>query len=271
MVAGLAAGRPDAAELNDVLASARADLVARQAAIAGGTPTRGALDSLAHELNDPLGRYPMLLRIARFDPATLPASARSAVAVVVAQFANGPIRSGTGFAVRTRNDTVWIATTRHLVQDSLGVAATATGVFFRDAGRAFRAAIAHASDSAGLVVLVAVIPGGASVVAGVADSAAPGEPVAIVGFPSGLDAIGDDRKAGAEATAATGSVTVLDPDHFEVDGYGALGSSGSPIFNPAGHVVGMVFGARGTGDQRRFYALPGRVLKTLIESPGPAR
>ena len=149
--------------------------------------------------------------------------------------------------------------------------ATATGVFFRGGGQAFRAAIAHASDSADLVVLVAVIPGGVSVVPGVADSAAPGEPVAIVGFPSGLDAIGDDRKAGAEATAAIGSVTGLDPDHFEVDAYGALGSSGSPTFNPAGQVVGMVFGARGTGGQRRFYALPGRMLKTLIESLGPAR
>ena len=269
LVAGLATERPGQAELKSVLASARGDLVARWAAIATGNPARAALDSLAKELGDPLGRYPKLYRIATFDPATIPASTRAVAAVVVAQFANGSIRSGTGFAIQTRGDTAWIATTRHLVQDSLGAEAVATGVFFGGSERIFRATIMQVSDSADLVALVALIPGGAPVAPVIADSAAPGEPVAMIGFPSGLDALGDGRKPGAEPTAAVGSVTNHGRDHFEIDGYRTAGSSGSPVFNAAGRVVGMVVGARGAGDERRFYALPGPMLRALIAAQPP--
>ena len=63
-----------------------------------------------------------------------------------------------------------------------------------------------------------------------------------------------------------GSLTAATTARLEVNGFGATGSSGSPLFNALGEVVGVVFG----GDPRApfgiVYATPVSLLETLLAS-----
>ena len=46
---------------------------------------------------------------------------------------------------------------------------------------------------------------------------------------------------------------------MEIDGYGASGSNGSPVFNTAGQVLGLIFGVR--PESRTLPAIPATALK----------
>ena len=58
---------------------------------------------------------------------------------------------------------------------------------------------------------------------------------------------------------------VLD-DLVQIDGYGAEGASGSPVFDGNGQVVGVLYGGQeGTGG-RIVYAVPARKVLELLRS-----
>jgi len=61
-----------------------------------------------------------------------------------------------------------------------------------------------------------------------------------------------------------GTVSKVLPDVMQVDGYGAPGSSGSPIFGRDGRVVGVLYGGERESQGRIVYAVPaGRVAEYL--------
>ena len=203
------------------------------------------------------------VRVGTTVTVTEAAGSPGAVAVIVAEFGSGRVTSGTGFGIRRQGDTVWVATARHLVEDSLDGPATRIAVIFNGTGQVFQARMVRRHDSADVAVVAAWIRGGRPVVAGLSDSAKVGDPVAITGFPFGLDSLGDWRTTGTAATSTTGTITEFGPDLLSVDGYGTHGSSGSPIFAPNGTVVGLVSGVGRLATQR-LIVVPAHHLAALL-------
>ncbi len=251
------------AGLTAALSDARRGVDSLKQRITAGQVSSAGLDSVTRTLAAETGRHEALLKAAGLDPAGAARNSSGAVAVIVAEFGTGRVASGTGFGIRRQGDTVWIATARHLVEDSLGSPAIRLAVIFNGTGQAFRARLLRRHDRADVAVLAAWIRGGGPVVAGLADSAMVGDPVAITGFPFGLDSLGDWRTTGVAAASATGTVTEVGPDLLGVDGYGTHGSSGSPIFAPNGTVIGLVSGG-GPVVARRLIAVPARHLADLL-------
>jgi len=264
----LAQSKASAAGVTKALADARRDAESLRAAIASGSVSTGRLDTLGRELAEQAGHHQAVLSAAALDPTAASKPSVAAVAVVVGEFADGRSFSGTGFGIKRHGDTVWIATAGHLVRDSAGTAASRMAVIFNGSGQAFRAVVARAPDSADAALLVSVIRGGAPVVKGVATSASAGEAVAIVGYPLGLDSLGDWRRKGVAASGSVGTVTAGGEDEILVDGYGTYGSSGSPIFSADGRVVGLVSG-RSTEAGGGLVAVTGTVINRLLARVKP--
>src|SRR5207249_1289067 len=95
-----------------------------------------------------------------------------------------------------------------------------------------------------------------------------GDPVAIIGYPLGFDLPmrGEGMYAVAEPTLTVGTASKVLPGVVQVDGYGAPGSSGSPIFNREGRVVAVLYG----GERAEVRpALPGPRLGIDAHDPHP--
>jgi S1-C subfamily serine protease len=252
--------------LKTELSAARGETEELRTAIADKEMTLKRLDSLSRRLAASLARHQAVLRAARFDVQAVARDNSDAVGVVLSEFADGRKVAGTGFAIRVRGDTGWVLTCRHLIADSAGRSPARLGVIFNGSNQNFRAELLVASDSADLAILRVQVRAGIPFVRGLASSGRPGDPVAVFGFPFGFDSPpGPDwQRFGVSATSTPGTIRSATPTLLEVDGYGASGSSGSPIFDSAGEVVGVVFGGeRGTAG-RTLYAVPARQVAELL-------
>src|ERR1043166_269485 len=248
------------------LSAARGETEELRAAIADKEMTLKRLDSLSRRLAASLARHQAVLRAARFDVQAVARDNSDAVGVVLSEFAGGHKVAGTGFAIRVRDDTGWVLTCRHLIADSAGRSPARLGVIFNGSNQNFRAELLPTSQSADLAILRVRVRHGIPFVRGLASSSRPGDAVAVFGFPFGFDSPpGPDwQRFGVSATSTPGTIRSATPTLLEVDGYGASGSSGSPIFDSAGEVVGVVFGGeRGTAG-RTLYAVPARQVAELL-------
>jgi S1-C subfamily serine protease len=229
------------------------------------------LDTLASALVSQAERHDGLMQAARLDAEQIARDTERAVAVVVAELPGGTVQSGSGFAIRARGDSVWLVTARHLVRDSAGRAARRLAVIFNGTGQAFRATLARVHDTADVALLSLRIRGGAPVITALRDSVRPGDPVAMLGFPGGLDSLGNWRVEGTEARASVGTVAELGPTLLAVDGYGMPGSSGGPVVAPTGEVVGVVSGGDRAGAVPLVVAVRGRLVRELLAADGATR
>lgn len=265
LLANLEGASSSVAELTGQLALAREETARLRAEIADRSSRAGDLETLAERLEAALPERTAMVEAARFDRAAIDSLNRAAVGVVVSELAGGRRVAGTGFVVRARGDTGWVLTARHLVMDSAGRPAVRLGFLFEGSRQNFRARLLGVADSADLAVLVVLVRGGVPAVAGLSAASRPGEPVAMLGFPVGLDPAGTWRSQGVRAVGLTGTVRRAGPDLLELDGYGASGSSGGPVFNPQGLVVGMIFGGDPQSDGRVVYAIPTPQIINLLE------
>jgi len=113
-------------------------------------------------------------------------------------------------------------------------------------------------------------PGQYAVVAGVARTMADlraGSPVVTIGFPHALDVPMEGNIVKTSLTA--GTVSKLLPNLLQIDAYANHGSSGSPIFDANGWVVGIVYGGDPQSQGRLTYAVPSSKLDELLK--GQAR
>ncbi len=94
-----------------------------------------------------------------------------------------------------------------------------------------------------------------------------GNPVAIIGYPLGEDLPMEhqEQAAIADPTLTVGTVSKVLGDLVQLDGYGAPGSSGSPIFDRAGRVVGVVYGGERESQGKIIYAVPGNRVAELVK------
>jgi S1-C subfamily serine protease len=268
LLANLEGTSSGVAELRGQLALAREETARLRAAIADRASGAGDLETLAGRLEAALPGRTAMVEAARFDRAAIDSLNRDAVGVMVSELAGGRRVAGTGFVVRARGDTGWILTARHLVTDSAGRPAARLGFLFEGSRQNFPARLLGIADSADLAVLVVLVRGGVPTVAGLGTGSRPGEPVAMLGYPAGLDPAGTWRAQGVRAVGLTGSVRRAGPDLIELDGYGASGSSGGPVFNPQGLVVGMIFGGDPQSDGRVVYAVTTTQIIRLLEKLG---
>jgi pSer/pThr/pTyr-binding forkhead associated (FHA) protein/V8-like Glu-specific endopeptidase len=196
-----------------------------------------------------------------------------AVALIWVEFDPGEVYVGTAFAVRA--DGVLI-TSRHVVAGEEGDRRPGRiAVKFADSDQVYRGrllAVSHAADVAALKV---DIPGGVPTVRSLnlrADTLDQGDPVAIIGFPLGPDlpmtSLGQDRTV-ARTSFSAGSVSKIIGDVVQVDGYGAEGSSGSPIFDRNGAVIGVVYGGEPGSYGRVVLGVPSRHVAALLERIEP--
>src|SRR5262249_18352230 len=115
---------------------------------------------------------------------------RDAVAMVFVQFADGRVFTGTGFAVQSDPNGGLLITNKHVVTDSAGNLADRMGVVFNGTPQNFRADLVKVSPDADLALLKATVHRGFPTVKKLAQGSrvgAMGQPVAILGFPLGVD------------------------------------------------------------------------------------
>ncbi|MEK6611925.1 MAG: trypsin-like peptidase domain-containing protein [Gemmatimonadota bacterium] len=191
-----------------------------------------------------------------------------AVAFIVVQFANG-VEGGTGFGV-TRDGI--IVTNRHVVEDPTGTPAK-IAVQYHGTRKWLSARLLKVSTTDDLAFLKVEAPGAYPTVVGISGSGAvrAGAPIAIVGFPLGNEIAGMGGSIDtvtARATLTAGIVSKSVNDILQVDAYVAHGSSGSPVFNQRGLVVGVVYGGPTAAAGRIVYSVPSDRL--IAQLPGEA-
>jgi S1-C subfamily serine protease len=202
---------------------------------------------------------------ARIDFAAISRENQRAVALLWVEFGPGEVYSGTAFAVRA--DGI-LLTNRHVVAGERGTRRpTRIAVRFADSRQTYAARIAAQSEDADLALLKVDIAGGVPVVRALSarpDTLRQGDPVAFIGFPLGTDLPMEGSVARTSLFAGTVSKSL--PTVLQLDGYGAEGASGSPIFDETGAVIGILYGGEADSGGRIVYGVPSSFAVKLLAS-----
>jgi S1-C subfamily serine protease len=193
--------------------------------------------------------------------------ANNAAIVLIASQIGAQGYEATGFSVSPSG---LIVTNRHVVSDSAGVRASRISVKFADtrawhAAHVVRLAVDHDVDLA----LVQVDDAGTyPAVRGIAPAAdvPVGTAIATLGFPLGTDAPmeGTGNDLVAKTTMTTGTVSKAIKDLLQIDAFAGHGSSGSPVLDGQGRVVGVIWGGPTEAAGRIVYAVPADRINELV-------
>jgi len=205
---------------------------------------------------------------AALDYPSIERASRSAVAVVWVETPGGQVRIGTGFSVR-RDAT--LLTNRHIVMDDDDRPPRRLAAQFTDSDQVFPAHLVSAAEGADLAVIkVDNIIGDVPTVRGLnerSDTVRAGVAVAWIGFPLGGETWPQDTRNGriARPLGAAGVIMSTSPDEFEIQGYGAAGVSGSPVFDAHGEVVAVLYGGTKGEAGQVLYAVPISKAQELLD------
>ncbi len=203
---------------------------------------------------------------ANLDYDAIEAENRRAVAKVFVDFGD-EIITATAFSVRPD---ATLMTNRHVVAGPSGTRRPQrVAVQFADSRQVWPARVLATSGSLDLALLkVDNIVGEVPTVSGFNDrpgSVQAGQGVGVIGFPlGGAEPTGDGEGSIARTILTAGIVQAVSPDVLEVNGYGVEGSSGSPIFDGEGKVIGILFGGRVDQDERTLFAIPARLAVAFL-------
>jgi S1-C subfamily serine protease len=212
-------------------------------------------DSLKREIerNDASMR-----RIVMMDPSSIHERNSPAVAVLVSEI-KGTAFAGTGFAISAEG---LLVTNRHNVLGEDGDTASRLAVKFVDTKEWLPAHVVKISQhpDEDLALIQLDVPGDFPVVDGVSTGtdAREGTSVVTIGFPLGYDTPqeGAGQDFTAKSTLNAGTISKRTSTVLQIDSYAAHGSSGSPVFNRLGHVVGVIFGGQADAGGRIVFAVP---------------
>jgi len=189
----------------------------------------------------------------------------SAIVLIASQI--GPqAYEATGFCVRPSG---LIVTNRHVVSDSSG-RASELAVKFADTPEWRHAHVVRLSDDSttDLALIQVDEPGTFPIVSGIAASVdvRVGSPIATLGFPLGTEMpMGSSGATLVPRTSLTiGSVSKLVSGLVQIDAFASHGSSGSPVFDAHGHVIGVVWGGAPGTAGRIVFAAPADQLTALL-------
>jgi S1-C subfamily serine protease len=212
--------------------------------------------------------------ISRMDFAAVTAMNKAAVVFIAVRMPDGTASSGTGFNILPGG---LIVTNRHVVQDASGALASRIGVAFDGTTGAWeQAEIELVSGTDELALLRLVRRATWPVVSGIARDAsgvAVGDPVAILGYPLGTGTAGmggDIDALRPSATLGIGTVSKVLDETLQLDAFAAEGSSGSPVFDARGLVVGVIFGGASESGGRIVYAVPAERIAAQLPTAAAA-
>lgn len=271
LTAALGGVQADVATFQGSLDAARRDAIAlRTRIVDGGDGTE--ITELRRALDTAFVYHQRLVSAASLDAVAIGLSNADAIAVIVVQFPDGQSWTGTGFAVASDGGGGYLLTNRHVVQEATGAVPLRLGAIFNGSRQNFRARVVALHPEVDLALLRVDVAGGIPLVRLPATDApvVAGDPVVVIGFPLGLDIDmgGQWREVGVSTTLTAGTVSKAVPRLIQLDGYGAQGASGSPVFNADGAVAGIVYGGEKASRGRVVYAVPIRFGLDLLAQAG---
>ena len=206
--------------------------------------------------------------IAGMDYAAIAAANQAALVFLVVEFPDSARSTGTGFNIL---ESGLIVTNRHVIQSADGVRAQRIAAAFDGtSGEWKRASVEVVSETDELAFLRVITPGTYPVVGGIAPDGGTirvGSPVAILGYPLGTGTAGMNGSINTlrpSASLSVGTVGKLVPETLQLDAFAAQGSSGSPVFDHRGFVVGVIYGGATESGGRIVYAVPTARLAAQI-------
>ena len=265
------------ASVRDALRQSQAEVgrLRAELATAGSSRDAGAVARLRAALDAAEIRQRGLAGAVAMDYRAISLKNQDAVALLVVQFSDSEIFSGTAFAADSQGTLV---TNRHvLVGEDGNRQPRRIAIKFSGSRQWFAGRLVGVADSADVAVVKVEIRGGTPRVAGFAGEAralARGDPVAIIGYPLGedlpMERIGEDGVI-ADPTLTVGTVSKALANVVQVDGFGAPGSSGSPVFDRTGRVAAVLYGGNRDSQGKIIYAVPASQIIAYLTQLGTAR
>lgn len=192
---------------------------------------------------------------------------RHAVARIYVETGDGDVVMATAFAIRPD---ATLITSRHVLNDAAGRARPRRiAVQFADSEQIWPARLVALAEADLAIVKVDNILGDVPTVRGLnlrPDTIESGAPVAMIGFPEAAGGSSGEQDGYARPILSAGVVRGATASQLQVQGYGAVGASGSPVFDSNGEVVAVVFGGRAEADGHLVLAVPAPVAARLVNT-----
>ncbi|MEO8562840.1 MAG: trypsin-like peptidase domain-containing protein [bacterium] len=196
----------------------------------------------------------------------------SSVALIASDI-DGTYIAGTAFAISSGGELV---TNKHVVRSASGAPPRRIRVLFANTTEWLAAHFVRASETDDLALIQVDGTGPYPTVAGVSRAGSDtrvGSPVATIGYPHAVDTPmeGTGLNIRARTTMTAGFVSKRLGDVLQIDSYAGKGSSGSPVFDVHGSVVGVVYGGEAESQGRIVYAVPAERLAAFLGSAAIVR
>jgi S1-C subfamily serine protease len=261
--------------VRDALAESQAETARLRRELSGAGGDASSVARLRTQLDDAERRQRALVgAVGGVDYRAISHRNQDAVAIVLVEFSETERFSGTAFAVDSNGTMV---TNKHvLVGEDGSRTPRRIGVIFSGSTQMFQGEMLGVSPNADVGVLRVRIKGGTPRVVGIARSrqgVERGDPVAIIGYPLGFDLPmeAQGQRPIAEPTLTVGTVSKVLTSVVQVDGYGAPGSSGSPIFDREGKVIAVLYGGQGESQGKIIFAVPASAVSDYLKTLGLLR
>ena len=239
----------------------RNDELAARVHASGTGATAAQLEALRAEL---LQQQVMQQGLARLDLPAISQRNDAAIAFLAAELDGKPY-GGTAFGITA--DGMLVTNRHNVISPITGRPATRLGIKYANTDVLLHAHVVRIAADKDVDVAVVQVDerGKYPVVAGIARSLGDvqvGSAVATIGFPHALDVPmqGDTVKTSLTA----GAVSKLLPGFLQIDAYASHGSSGSPVFDAHGWVIGVIYGGAPESEGRITYAVSAERLGALV-------
>ena len=255
----------EVAGLDSSLTAAKTDADAMRHQLADATHPASS-DSIERALRALESRRHAMLTATEVDYASIASRNGGAVVLIAVQWPDGAAFSGSGFCVQSGGA---IITNRHLMHRNGMDGPTRIAVIFSDTKQWLPAHLVRVDSAADLAAIQLDVAGHYPVVSGLVqrtDTIPVGRSVAIIGYPLGTDTPmeGSGTHITARSSLSAGTVSKNLATVVQVDAYAGEGSSGSPVFDAKGHVIGVVYGAARESQGRIVYAVPGSAVAAFL-------